>query len=46
MADVPFEVMLQQAADMKTEYLKADKKKFDSYPSWLQSTIFANKVPT
>ena len=43
-SNVPFHILMKQAADMKTEQLKSDRVKFDSFPAWFQNTLFAQDV--
>lgn len=40
----PLNVLLQQAAALKTEQMAPDRKKYDSYSSWLKNSFFANEV--
>ena len=42
--DTSFHVLLKQAADMKTEYMKPDREKIGSYPPWLQNSLFVSNV--
>lgn len=40
----PLEVLLRQAADLKTAQLKEARSIFDQYDIWLQNSLFADKV--
>lgn len=40
----PLNVLLQQAAALKTEQMAPDRKKYDSYASWLKNSFFASEV--
>lgn len=44
MADVPFNVLMKQAAALKTSQLAVDRTKFDSWDSWYQHSLFAKEV--
>lgn len=36
----PFSVLMNQAASLKTAQLARDRKKFDSYPKFIQNTLY------
>ena len=40
----PFEVLLQQAADLKTAQMKEQTKWFDRQPLWMQHSLFLSQV--
>ena len=42
--DVPFNVMMQQAAALKTSQMAVDRKKFDSWDEWYRHSLFARQV--
>ena len=44
MADVPFSVLMKQAAALKTSQLAVDRTKFDSWDCWYQHSLFAKEV--
>lgn len=41
---LPLNVLLQQAADLKTEQLKSARRRYDQYDIWLQNSLFAEMV--
>ena len=41
MDDAPFDVIMQQAAKLKTEQLAVNRRKYDSYPMWYQHSLFS-----
>lgn len=41
MDDAPFDVIMQQAAKLKTEQLAVNRRKYDSFPMWYQHSLFS-----
>ena len=44
MNDTPLDVILQQAAALKTAQLAVDRTKFDSWDTWYQHSLFSKEV--
>ena len=44
MTDVPFDVLMKQAAALKTAQLATDRTKYDSWDSWYQHSLFSKEV--
>jgi hypothetical protein len=40
-ANLPFSVLMQQACTIKSKQNEIFRRKFDSWPTWLQHTMFA-----
>lgn len=40
----PFNVLMEQAVAMKSEQLSADRRKYDSWPSWLRNSLIVSDV--
>ncbi len=40
----PFNVLMQQAMAMKTEQLAVDRRKYDSWPTWLRNSLIVSDV--
>ena len=41
MDDTPFDVVMQQAAKLKTEQLAVYRRKYDTFPLWYQHSLFS-----
>ena len=41
MDGTPFEIVLQQAAKLKTDQLSIYRRKYDSFPLWYQHSLFS-----
>lgn len=44
MADMPMEVIMQQAFALKTAQMAVDRKVYDNYPSYLRNSLFSTLV--
>ena len=42
---VPFNVLMQQASDLKTAQLAIDRKRYDSFPIWYRNSLFHASHP-
>jgi hypothetical protein len=42
--DVPFEVIMKQAMDLKTSQLAENRRKYDSEKIWFRHSLFAKEV--
>lgn len=42
--DVPFPVLMQQAADIKFAQLAQDRRKYDSNIKWYRDSLFGKEV--
>lgn len=42
-SNVPFNVLMQQACAIKSKQNEVFRRKFDSWPSWIQHSMFASE---
>ena len=42
----PFNVLMQQAIALKTEHLAVDRRRYDSWPTWLRNSLIVSDVST
>jgi hypothetical protein len=44
LGDTPLNVLFQQAANLKSEQLAADRRIYDSWSPWYRNSFFTNEV--
>jgi hypothetical protein len=42
--NVPFDVLMKQAADLKTAQLAENRRRYDAWDSWYRNSLFARDV--